>query len=351
MREMRSNGASLRLHPVCSSLFFWQSMFLPDQPIRFEPIFRSSIWGGDRLASQLGKKPPGTGIWAESWEIVDHREGESIVAEGAFAGWSLRQLIESFPNEIIGLDAPNDRFPLLLKYLDCQRVLSVQVHPDDEYGAKMTQPDRGKTEAWYVIDASPDAKLYAGLKKGVDRQALASAIENGETESCLHVLSPKPGDCVFIPSGTVHALGEGLLVAEIQQASDCTFRLFDWDRVDKDGQPRQLHIEQALDVIDFERGPVEFVSSSRSLSQEPRTLVACDKFTLQEFSQPGTYQLPSMQLAIITVPIGQAVVKAGPNAISLDRGQTVLVPFACQSTTLELPPDTTVLVSTLPRTV
>jgi mannose-6-phosphate isomerase len=326
-------------------------MFLPDQPIRFEPIFRSYIWGGDRLASQLGKKPPGTGIWAESWEIVDHREGESIVAEGSFAGWSLRQLIESFPNEIIGLDAPNDRFPLLLKYLDCQRVLSVQVHPDDEYGAKMTQPDRGKTEAWYVIDAAPDAKLYAGLKKGVDRQALASAIENGETESCLHVLSPKPGDCVFIPSGTVHALGEGLLVAEIQQASDCTFRLFDWDRVDKDGQPRQLHIEQALDVIDFERGPVEFVSSSRSMSQEPRTLVACDKFTLQEFSQPGTYQLPGLQLAIITVPIGQAVVKAGPISISLDRGQTVLVPFACQSTILELPSDTTVLVSTLPRTV
>ena len=347
---MRSNGAPARPHPVCSSLSFWQSMFLPDQPIRFEPIFRSYIWGGDRLASQLGKKPPGTGIWAESWEIVDHREGESMVAEGAFAGWSLRQLIESFPNEIIGLDAPNDRFPLLLKYLDCQRVLSVQVHPDDDYGAKMTQPDRGKTEAWYVIDAEPDAKLYAGLKKGVDRQALASAIENGETESCLHVLSPKPGDCVFIPAGTVHALGEGLLVAEIQQASDCTFRLFDWDRVDKDGQPRQLHIEQALDVIDFERGPVEFVSSPKSVSKEPRTLVACDKFTLQEFSQPGTYELPSMQLAIITVPIGQAVVKAGPNAVSLDRGQTVLVPFACQSTTLELPPDTTVLVSTLPRT-
>ena len=327
-------------------------MFLPDQPIRFEPIFRSYIWGGDRLASQLGKKPPGTGIWAESWEIVDHREGESIVAEGAFAGWSLRQLIESFPNEIIGRDTPNERFPLLLKYLDCQRVLSVQVHPDDEYGAKMPQPDRGKTEAWYVIDAEPDSKLYAGLKLGVSRQTLAAAIANGETESCLHVLSPKAGDCIFIPAGTVHALGEGLLVAEIQQASDCTFRLFDWDRVDKDGQPRQLHIDQALEVIDYDRGPIEFVSApTDTLSNGPRVLVACDKFTLQEFSRPGTYSLPSEQLAIITVPVGQAVVKTGVSALSLIRGQTVLLPFACQATTLELAHDTTVLVSTLPRSV
>ena len=324
-------------------------MFLPDQPIRFEPIFRSYIWGGDRLASQLGKKPPGSGIWAESWEIVDHREGESIVTDGALAGWTLRQLIESFPNEVIGRDTPNERFPLLLKYLDCQRVLSVQVHPDDEYGAKMPQPDRGKTEAWYVIDAEPDAKLYAGLKSGVDRQSLLAAIEKGETESCLHVLSPKPGDCIFIPAGTVHALGAGLLVAEIQQASDCTFRLFDWDRVDKDGQPRQLHIDQALEVIDFERGPIEFVTRSQITSANPQTLVDCDKFTLKEFACPGTYRLDGKQLAIITVPKGNIVLNTNSNEISLERGQTVLVPFACQSATFEVSDGTTVLVSTLPR--
>ena len=325
-------------------------MFLPDQPIRFEPIFRSYIWGGDRLASQLGKKPPGSGIWAESWEIVDHREGESIVAEGAFAGWTLRQLIESFPNEVIGRDTPNERFPLLLKYLDCQRVLSVQVHPDDAYGAKMPQPDRGKTEAWYVIDAEPEAKLFAGLKSGVDRQSLLAAIEKGETENCLHVLSPKTGDCIFIPAGTVHALGAGLLVAEIQQASDCTFRLFDWDRVDKDGQPRQLHIDQALEVIDFERGPVEFVPRSPIAFANARTLVECDKFTLQEFVDPGSTRLDDKQLSIITVPKGSAILKTCSNEFSLERGQTVLVPFACSSATLEVSEGTTVLVSTLPRT-
>ena len=323
-------------------------MFLPDQPIRFEPIFRSYIWGGDRLASQLGKKPPGSGIWAESWEIVDHREGESIVTDGGFSGWTLRQLIESFPNEVIGRDTPNERFPLLLKYLDCQRVLSVQVHPDDAYGAKMPQPDRGKTEAWYVIDAEPDAKLYAGLQAGVDRQSLLDAIEKGETENCLHVLSPKPGDCVFIPAGTVHALGAGLLVAEIQQASDCTFRLFDWDRVDKDGQPRQLHIDQALDVIDFERGPIEFVPRPQTTIADAQTLVDCDKFTLKEFAYPGTYRLDSKQLAIVTVPNGKIVLRTSSNEFSLERGQTVLVPFACQSATFEVSEGTRVLVSTLP---
>ena len=325
-------------------------MFLPDQPIRFEPIFRSYIWGGDRLASQLGKKPPGSGIWAESWEIVDHREGESIVGEGAFSGWTLRQLIESFPNEVIGRDTPNERFPLLLKYLDCQRVLSVQVHPDDVYGAKMPQPDSGKTEAWYVIDAEPDAKLYAGLKSGVDRQSLLAAIEKSETEDCLHVLSPKAGDCIFIPAGTVHALGAGLLVAEIQQASDCTFRLFDWDRVDKDGLPRQLHIEQALEVIDFERGPVEFVPRHEIALANARILVECDKFTLQEFVCPGSTRLVDRQLAIITVPRGNAILKTSSHEFSLERGQTALVPFACPSVTLEVAEGTTVLVSTLPRT-
>jgi mannose-6-phosphate isomerase len=325
-------------------------MFLPDQPIRFEPIFRSYIWGGDRLASQLGKKPPGSGIWAESWEIVDHREGESLVASGPFEGWSLRQLIESFPNEIIGRDAPSERFPLLLKYLDCQRVLSVQVHPDDNYAAKMTQPDRGKTEAWYVIDAQPNAKLYAGLKSGIDRNTLAQAIEQGETEECLHVLYPKAGDCVFIPAGTVHALGEGLLVAEIQQASDCTFRLFDWNRVDKDGLPRALHIDQALEVIDFEGGPVSFVSPNAENPQTsggPRSLVRCDKFSLEEFTIAGTYSLPSEQMAIITVPRGQATVTTEKETFTLERGQTLFLPYACVASELTVAPESTVLRSTL----
>jgi mannose-6-phosphate isomerase len=323
-------------------------MFLPVEPIRFHSIFRSYIWGGDRLATQLGKKPPGSGIWAESWEIVDHREGESVVADGPFSGWTLRQLIESFPMELMGKDTPNERFPLLLKYLDCQRVLSVQVHPDDAYGAQMPQPDRGKTEAWFVIDAEPNAKLYAGLKPGVDRTALERAIASGSTEDCLHVLYPRAGDCVFIPAGTVHALGEGLLVAEIQQASDCTFRLFDWNRVDKDGKPRQLHVEQALEVIDFERGPVDFVKQSDVCSESPELLVQCDKFTLEQYRCPGSFALPDHCLTILTTPKGNSAVAYQGSKVPMLRGQSLLIPHGCSDAKLEVGEDSIVLASRLP---
>lgn len=324
-------------------------MFFPDLPIRFAPMFRSYIWGGERLSTTLGKKPPGSGIWAESWEIVDHREGESVVSEGAFEGWTLRQLIESFPHEMLGQDTPNERFPLLLKYLDCQRVLSVQVHPDDLYGAQMARPDKGKTEAWYVIDAEPDAVLFAGLKSGITRATLADAIENGQTEECLHVLHPKPGDCVFIPAGTVHALGAGLLVAEIQQSSDCTFRLFDWNRVDKDGQPRQLHIDQALEVIDYERGPVEFVQRGLSLADGSTLLVECDKFVLREFSASGSYRLSSHGFQIVTVPKGTAVIQTREDEMILGVGETVLLPASCSETQLHLHADSIALISTSPQ--
>ncbi len=324
-------------------------MFLPEQPLRFAPIFRSYLWGGDRLASRMGKKPPGSGIWAESWEIVDHREAESVVSEGPFASWTLRQLIESFPNEITGMDTPHERFPLLLKYLDCQRVLSVQVHPDDNYGATMPQPDRGKTEAWYVIDADPGAVLYAGLQPGIDAQRLASAIESGNTQACLHVLYPKPGDCVFIPAGTVHALGAGLLVAEIQQASDCTFRLFDWNRVDNEGQPRPLHIEQAMEVIDFDRGPVDFVRRSAPNTDGSITLVDCDKFVLREMVAPGHTELPRHEATIVTVPRGRGSIHAASASMPLQQGESVLIPAACNQATLELESQSVALISTLPR--
>jgi mannose-6-phosphate isomerase len=271
-----------------------------------------------------------------------------VVVEGPFADWTLRQLIESFPNEMIGHDNPSERFPLLLKYLDCQRVLSVQVHPDDAFGATMTQPDRGKTEAWYVIEAEPDSVLYAGLKPGISKAALIEAIEAGNTEECLHVLHPRPGDCVFIPAGTVHALGAGLLVAEIQQASDCTFRLFDWNRLDKDGQSRPLHVEQALEVIDFERGPVEFVT--RGLQQDDGSimLIECDKFLLREYTSAGLHCLDGDTFRIVTVPKGSAVIEYSDRSIELTRGQSVLLPAACRQASLRLIDSSIALVSTIP---
>jgi mannose-6-phosphate isomerase len=320
-----------------------------DSPLIFAPLFRSYIWGGTRLKSVLHKPVPDDGIWAESWEIVDHGKDQSIVSEGEWAGRSLRELIELHPEAMLGNGASSTSgFPLLLKYLDCQRVLSVQVHPDDTYAKKMTPPDLGKTEAWYVIDATADALLYAGLKPSVTSGDLKQAVERGESDQCLHSFHPKPGDCVFIPAGTLHALGAGLIVAEIQQASDTTFRLFDWNRVDKDGQPRTLHIAQALDVTDFARGPVDAVKLTSSELEGQRLLVDCDKFRLFEIHS-STAIAQDGQFKIVTVVKGGCELQWTNGKRSLSLGQTALLPAACQPVQLQVQLGSTVLMATGPQ--
>jgi mannose-6-phosphate isomerase len=328
-------------------------------PLRFHPIFRSYLWGGRRLATDLNKNLPEEGIWAESWEIVDHPQAQSLVAEGPWQDWSLGKLMETYPASIVGpnativQDSKSLRFPLLLKYLDCQNVLSVQVHPDDAYGATLSSPDLGKTEAWVILARSPGARVYAGLRPGITKQTLREAIATGRTEECLHSFEPCVGDCIFIPAGTVHALGAGLLVAEIQQASDCTFRLFDWNRVDQDGKPRPLHIEQALEVIDFERGPVQpirFSTDRISTSEdgadvESEVLVRCDKFCLERFRQPGLIRFAPGTFRIVTVPHGAARLESALGAIDLAKGESALIPFSCSSTSLVVQQDSSVLVA------
>lgn len=331
-------------------------MFPAFPPLVFEPLFRSYLWGGRGLATKLRKNLPAEGIWAESWEIVDHPQGQSVVASGPWQGWTLGRLLTEHRQAILGERAPAPagspalaaqiaRFPLLLKYLDCQNVLSVQVHPDDAYGLKMTTPDLGKTEAWYIIDAQPGSLLYAGLKKDVSREELALAIRDGKTEDCLHAIEPQAGDCVFIPAGTVHALGSGLLVAEIQQASDCTFRLFDWNRVDNAGNPRPLHIDQALEVIDFQRGPVGCVTPRPLENPGACELVDCDKFRLTRFNQNGSYPLELSTCCIVAVPHGTANIQTLFGQVELTAGQSALIPQACQKADLILESDSIVLVA------
>ncbi len=168
-------------------------------------------------------------------------------------GMALGTLVRELGADLLGRHHPQDHFPLLFKFLDVRENLSVQVHPNDEQAARLDPPDRGKSEAWFVLSAEPGSRVYAGLRDGVDRTALEPAVAHGQAESCLHSFEPAPGDCVLVPAGTVHALGAGLLVAEIQQSSDTTFRLFDWNRVGPDGLPRPLHVEQAVAVGGFSR--------------------------------------------------------------------------------------------------
>ena len=303
-------------------------------PLEFVPILQNYLWGGQRLRETLGKPGDGQQPLAESWEVVDHPSQRSIVARGPLAGTSLHELWNRDRQAMGGRHATGETFPLLLKYLDCERVLSVQVHPDDSYAQRLSPPDLGKTEAWYIVEADPGSLIYAGLAEGVGRRELAAAVRAGETARVLHAFEPHAGDCVFIPAGTVHALGSGLLVAEIQQASNTTFRLFDWDRVGADGQPRPLHIEAALEVTDYQRGPVT-PQTPTPQSGGWQQLVACDQFVLQRYQrEEATALADDQRFKIVTVPQGAADLCWQGEIYPLLRGQSALIPAALEGITL-----------------
>lgn len=318
-------------------------------PVRFAPILRHYLWGGRRLVELFDKPDGGQAIVAESWEVVDHGEDQSVVAYGPLAGRKLGELAREFGGEMYGDAAPPARFPLLFKLLDARQALSVQVHPNDAQAARLDPPDLGKTEAWVVLAAEPGSAIYAGLKRGFDRAALAREVARGTTELCLHRFEPKAGDCVFIPAGTVHALGAGLVVAEIQQASDTTYRLFDWNRVGADGMPRALHIDEALAVIDESRGPVSPQPSQPPDEAGIERLVACDKFVLERwtFAEPRRLSTNGRP-RIVAVLSGGVRMSGDPAEKPLVAGETALIPAACEFVELEPVSPTVLLCAGLP---
>jgi mannose-6-phosphate isomerase len=306
----------------------------PLPPLRFKPILREYLWGGRRLA-ELGKRIGDGPHYAESWEVVDHGADQSVVAEGPLVGTALHDLVIRCGPDLLGRHHRQSQFPLLFKYLDCQRTLSVQVHPNDEQAARLEPPDHGKTEAWVVLEAMPGSKIYAGLKPGVDRTKLERALTAGKCDECLHEFEPRPGDCLLIEARTVHALGAGLLVAEIQQASDTTYRLFDWNRVDRDGKPRQLHVEESLNTIDFSRGPVAPTKAQPAVHPSVERLAACDKFVLDRWTLEAEQSLLSDdRFHILSVIDGSLSASAADQQYNLSRGGTLLVPAGCREVAL-----------------
>ncbi len=296
-------------------------------PLQFKPVLKQTIWGGRLLGDRLGKPIGPESNYAESWEVVDHGTDQSIVTNGPLAGETLANVIATHPQWLLGRDQREMAFPLLLKYLDCNRVLSVQVHPSDQYGLQMEKPDLGKTEAWYIVAAKPDSLIYSGLRDGVDQSMLREAIEAGKTEQVLHAFHPSEGDVVFIPAGTVHALGAGLLVAEIQQSSDTTFRLFDWNRVDSDGRRRPLHLEQGLEVADYDSGPVH-PRRCDPHSAGWQSIVECNKFLLRIMLAGQDVIAGDGKFHIVTVPRGQATLHSDGVVTRLTTGATALLPAA-----------------------
>lgn len=315
-------------------------------PLKFEPLLKRARWGGRRLGELLGKQLGIEPDYAESWEVCDHGADQTVVATGEFTGWSLQSLVRKRATELLGRHAGAAQFPLLIKFLDARDRLSVQVHPNDEQAGRCLAGERGKTEAWVILAAEAGSCVFAGLRPGTDSQTLRRAIERGSVEACLNRVEVTAGDCLLIPAGTVHAIGEGILVAEVQQSSDLTFRLFDWNRVGPDGKPRELHIEQSLACIDFDKGPVSCVIST-PLPQVPglsEQLVECDYFTMHRHTVDQPLNFPDDDRCRIIIALeGAADCSAAGVRVPVRSGETVLIPASGRLAMLEPRPHAVVL--------
>jgi mannose-6-phosphate isomerase len=300
-------------------------------PLRFRPLLKRALWGGRRLGDVLRKPIGDENDYAESWEIVDHDQDQSVVVDGPWAGRTLGELTAEEGPALLGRHYPQARFPLLFKFLDCRTKLSVQVHPDDACAALLDPPDLGKTEAWTILDTLPDSVIYAGLKRGFDRASLEREVNHGTCEHALHRFEPQVGDCLLLPAGVVHAPGGGQLIAEIQQASDATFRLYDWNRTDASGRPRQLHVEQALDSINYDYGPAGPQVAMPTDDHQVERLVECEQFILERLMLADAHTLPADDRFRILAVISGAVA-IGDEELSI--GETCLVPAALTDVTI-----------------
>jgi len=256
---------------------------LPLYPLRFEPIYQYRLWGGRRLAKLLSAPLPGDGPIGEAWLLSDRDDHPSLVADGPLKGKTITQLLKQSPEQLLGKLAEHfPRFPLLLKFLDVCKPLSVQVHPSDARVELLPPGETGKTEAWVVLEADAESRIYAGLKPGTTKDNLRGAIANGKVEGHLAYFTPKTGDGILVRAGTVHSLRD-VVVFEVQENSDVTFRLYDWDHVDaKTGQPRPLQIDQAMACIDFAQGAIgpvaPVVEEAKPVRRE--RLLDCEHFGL-----------------------------------------------------------------------
>jgi mannose-6-phosphate isomerase len=301
-------------------------------PLRFTPILRRLVWGGRRLGTVLRKPIGDESDCAESWELSDYHDQVSVVEDGGLAGTTIRDLIRYRGEELLGPALGwRDQFPLLVKFIDAHQALSVQVHPNDETGRRLAN-DNGKTETWVILDTEPGSVIYAGLERGVGPEELTKAIGSGKVEPLLHRFEPRPGDSVLIEAGTVHAIGAGVLLAEIQEMSDATFRVYDWGRLGSDGRPRPLHIREALESIDFDRGPVDPITPDAEpiAGGGTRERLARSKYFALE--RVRLYQPMSVgdleRFTILMGLKGSADVEHGGSRIRLDFGQTLLLPAA-----------------------
>lgn len=314
-------------------------------PIKFKPIFKSKIWGGDKLRTILNKEVNGHKSVGESWEISSLPNELSVIANGELEGLSIDALIKEFKANVVGnkvYDKFGNEFPLLIKFIDANDFLSIQVHPDDEM-ASQRHNSYGKTEMWYVVDAEKDANLIVGFNQEMNSDKYLKQIEMNALTEVLNYESVDKGDAFFIPAGRIHATGPGILFAEIQQTSDITYRIYDWDRVDDNGSSRELHTELAKDTIDF-----DFISAFKSKytnsKNKSNTISKCNYFTtnLLNISERTTKDYSDLDSFVVFMAVeGHTSILYSENkpAVMLNKGETILVPAALKN--IELTPIST----------
>lgn len=300
----------------------------PLGPLNFRPLLRRAIWGGTNLATELDKPSGHLDDCSESWEIVDLEDQQSVVDGGPFDGWTLKRLVAERGNELLGRHAPLESFPLLIKFLDATDRLSLQVHPDDVTAARHHPGHRGKTEAWYILSSRPGSRLWVGLHPGTTPEQLATALETGDIDSCVTSFEVRAGQCVIVPAGTIHAIGEGIVLAEIQQSSDLTYRLHDWGRVGVDGQPRQLDLQRGLEAVHHSTPPIAPSTPSDAEGPcESQCLVDLPEFQvdLRRIRGRDEWTLDN-RCRILTVVQGEGTLEVDGTNCELSIGRTVLLP-------------------------
>jgi mannose-6-phosphate isomerase len=310
-------------------------------PLTFEPIFKERIWGGRKLEELYGKKLPINVPVGESWEISDRPDDVSVISNGPLKGKTLNWLVTHYTEDLFGPSSRTSQrgvtaFPLLIKILDAQEKLSLQVHPP----AKLAPLLGGepKTEMWYIVHAEPGAELYVGLKRGVTRAEFERKIKDGTVADCFHRVPVKSGDAMFLPSGRVHAIGAGLVIFEVQQNSDTTYRVFDWNRVDKNGNARELHVKESLASIDFE----DFEPAL--LPQSAKSLVEHELFRVRKVDlRKGESIALGNELEIVGVITGSTQIAHGSTEVKVSAGQFCLLPACCANAQLRTETDSAFL--------
>jgi mannose-6-phosphate isomerase len=316
-------------------------------PLKFEPILKEKIWGGTSLVNHYHKKADPENKYGESWEVSAISDNLSVVCNGFLAGNNIEELIEVYMGDITG-DSVYERFgvefPLLIKLIEAKNDLSVQVHPGNEMAMERHKA-YGKTEMWYIIESENDSRIYTGFKKPVTRDEYLEALESGNLQELLNAENPEPGDFFFTPAGRIHAIGSGILLAEIQQTSDVTYRIYDWNRKDDNGNERELHNDLALDAIDFSASGKNMIKA-QPMMNKTETLVNCEYFTTNviNFNENISKDYNLIDSFVIYMCIeGEFLIRWDGNSEPVIRGETVLLPALIKEVSLEPAPEAKVL--------